>query len=607
MEFRNDIQGLRAIAVLMVFIFHLSSTLLPGGFVGVDIFFVISGYLISSIIVHKLGKNKFSLLDFYYGRITRIVPAYLVMLILVGFIAAVVFIPSDVAVLRKSLFWSTLFNSNNHFATLDNYFGASSNENPILHTWTLAVEMQFYLFLPLLLIFIKNRKVLIFSLVIITIISLVYGTYGIMTNNKGVMYYSLLSRSSEFFVGVLATLLAIRDKTFVKKNSLILSLLGTVIVIASAFLIDESSAFPGVLAMIPCVGALLVLVSSNNTVNDVLANKYLVFIGEISYSVYLWHWPIMAFMRYYYEVYEFTLIQKGIVILLTIALSLLSYYLIEKSFRGLRGRNFWLPFAFVSAMIIILVGCVRVLNEKLVSLPEEFTMPIYGMDSHGSFFKKVQTFGDTTKAGPKILLIGDSHALSMKRYLDYVGKHNGFSYKTVTNGQYPLIPGLTEELIKEKPAFTRYSKLIKEVDRLIPNTDIIILQFSGNGKKWAPAISNLVKGLKPTQSLIVISDFAHLEKNPVRENRAIIKNKELNVDYGVNFQPVVPEIREILKSNPNCRFLDIADTKVFKDAPFYQDTLMYYDDDHLNIYGSRVYAEDTEQKFMECLNSIIKK
>ena len=607
MEFRNDIQGLRAIAVLMVFIFHLSSTLLPGGFIGVDIFFVISGYLISSIIVHKLGKNNFSLLDFYYGRITRIVPAYLVMLIFVGLVAAVVFIPSDVAVLRKSLFWSTLFNSNNHFATLDNYFGASSNENPILHTWTLAVEMQFYLFLPLILIFIRNRRALIATLSVFTVISVAYGTYGIMTNNKDVMYFSLLSRSSEFFVGVLATLLAVRENAFVKKNSLLLSLTGTVIVIASAFLIDESSAFPGVLAMIPCAGALLVLVSSNNAVNNVLANKYFVFIGEISYSVYLWHWPVMAFLRYYYEVYEFTLLQKVLVVLLTVGLSLLSYYLIEKSFRGLRGRKFWLPFAFVSAMIVALVGCVRVMNQKLVRLPEEFTMPIYGMDSHGSFFKKVQTFGDTTKVSPKILLIGDSHALSMKRYLDYVGKRNGFSYKTVTNGQYPLIPGLTEEIVKGKAAFNRYSKLIKEVNKLIPTTDIIILQFSGNGEKWAPAIRNLVQGLKANQSLIVISDFAHLEKNPVRENRAIIRNKELAVDYGVNFQPVVPEVREILKSNPNCRYLDISDTKVFKDAPFYQDTLMYYDDDHLNIYGSRVYAEDTEKKFMECLNSILKK
>ena len=161
---------------------------------------------------------------------------------------------------------------------------------------------QFYLFLPLILVFIRNRRALIGTLSVITIISLVYGTYGIMNNNKDVMYFSLLSRSSEFFVGVLATLLAVRENAFVKKNSLVLSLTGTVIVIASAFLIDESSAFPGVLAMIPCAGALMVLISSNNVVNNVLANKYFVFIGEISYSVYLWHWPVMAFLRYYYEV-----------------------------------------------------------------------------------------------------------------------------------------------------------------------------------------------------------------------------------------------------------------------------------------------------------------
>ncbi|WP_448636327.1 acyltransferase family protein [Pedobacter panaciterrae] len=207
MEFRNDIQGLRAIAVLLVFTFHLSPQILPGGFIGVDIFFVISGYLISSIVLHKIDNNKFSLLDFYYGRIKRIVPAYLVLLIALAAISAFIFVPSDIAGLRKGLFWSAIFNSNNYFATLDNYFGASSNENPILHTWTLAVEMQFYLFLPILLLFIKNKKILILTLTIITLIFLGYGTFEVLSNNKGSMYYSLLARSPEFFIGVLATLL----------------------------------------------------------------------------------------------------------------------------------------------------------------------------------------------------------------------------------------------------------------------------------------------------------------------------------------------------------------------------------------------------------------
>lgn len=151
MEFRKDIQGLRAIAVLFVFIFHINSSWLPGGFIGVDIFFVISGFLISSIILHKLDNNRFSFKDFYISRIKRIVPAYYFLLLIVAFFGVFFFMTSDINVFRKSFFWSLLFNSNHYFTSLDTYFGASSSENPLLHTWTLAVEMKFYLFLPILL------------------------------------------------------------------------------------------------------------------------------------------------------------------------------------------------------------------------------------------------------------------------------------------------------------------------------------------------------------------------------------------------------------------------------------------------------------------------
>lgn len=159
MKFRNDIQGLRALAVIFVFVFHLSNRFLPGGFIGVDVFFVISGYLISKIILSKLEKNDFSLKEFYISRLKRIVPAYYFLLIVVWVAFFFIFINADIGKFKLSHFWATIFNSNYYFANADNYFGASSNENPLLHTWTLGVEMQFYLFLPLLL-FIRNRKLL---------------------------------------------------------------------------------------------------------------------------------------------------------------------------------------------------------------------------------------------------------------------------------------------------------------------------------------------------------------------------------------------------------------------------------------------------------------
>lgn len=199
MEFRNDIQGLRAIAVLSVFLFHLNPNWLPGGFIGVDIFFVISGFLISSICFSKIDKNKFSFIDFYQSRIKRIVPAYFVLLFVIGIIGYQLFLETDFENLKKSYFWSIVFQSNEYFSSLDTYFGTKNSENPFLHTWTLAVEMQFYLFLPFLLFFIK-RKWQAVALFIMTIILFTYGTIEVFNNNKSEIYFSLLARTPEFLL-----------------------------------------------------------------------------------------------------------------------------------------------------------------------------------------------------------------------------------------------------------------------------------------------------------------------------------------------------------------------------------------------------------------------
>ena len=144
MQYRYDIQGLRAVAVLLVFFFHLNANLLSGGFVGVDVFFVISGYLISGIILHKKEQNKFQFIDFYISRFKRLLPAYLIFLLVTFLVATLLYLPSDIIGVRNSVFWSSIFYSNKYLSELDNYFGMSSQENPLLHTWTLAIEMQFY-------------------------------------------------------------------------------------------------------------------------------------------------------------------------------------------------------------------------------------------------------------------------------------------------------------------------------------------------------------------------------------------------------------------------------------------------------------------------------
>src|SRR5690554_2131327 len=157
MQFRNDIQGLRALAFLFVFLFHLNPSWLPGGFIGVDIFFVISGYLITSILMHQKAKGTFSFLTFYEKRIKRIVPAHFIMLIFVLIAAYYVFLYNDITNLKDAALRTALFISNMLFAKGQSYFGVGLNDNPLLHTWSLSIEMQFYFILPIIIIFIKNK------------------------------------------------------------------------------------------------------------------------------------------------------------------------------------------------------------------------------------------------------------------------------------------------------------------------------------------------------------------------------------------------------------------------------------------------------------------
>lgn len=602
MNFRNDIQGLRALAVLLVFTFHLSSGLMPGGFIGVDMFFIISGYLVTSIVYNKINKQKFSIIEFYEGRIKRIVPAYLFLLLIVSIIASIIFINSDALLFRKSLFWTLLFNSNNYFASLDSYFGAGNNENPLLHTWTLAVEMQFYLILPILLITIRNKKILVLILSMLTIGLITYSTIGIFNGNTGVMYFSLSSRMPEFLIGSLAAIIRLEDFNFIKRNVNILSVMGILAIILSAVLFDETTAFPGLTALLPCLGTLALLMSNESYFNRLLSSNFLVFVGEISYSLYLWHWPIMAFLRYNNNIYEFSLIEKVLITFITIILSLFSYYFVEKTLRNFPRKKFYVRFILLGGATFSMLLLVPKINRKVFDSQIEFMTPSFGMESHGATFKKIEKFGDTLSNNKKILLLGDSHALSMKNYLNIIGNKNHFSFRTITNNTYPTIPGLTNEQIKNNDFLNQYNMLMKHVNKEIPNSDIIILQFAGNGIKWKNELIKLIRNMNESQKLILISDYPTLDKNPVRINKGITRRIDIDQNYKIIQEKISPEVLKIIKLDPRCTYVDLSKSIVFEKAPFYKDTLMYYDQGHLNIYGSKVLARDTEQKFLKVLN-----
>lgn len=598
-QFRVDIQGLRAIAVLLVLLFHINNKLLPGGFVGVDVFFVISGFLITSIIVRQKDKQAFSFVDFYKSRIKRIVPAYYILLLLIAAIGAFVFIKSDIPQFTSCLKSAALFKSNRYFSSLDTYFGAEMSENPLLHTWTLAVEMQFYFFLPFVIYFFSSRNTIILLLVLFFVL-LGYSQYNIQIGNKSTMYFSLLARAPEFLIGSFISLIKIK---IAKPN--ISSGLGLILILASAVFINEDSLFPGLLSLIPCIGASLILISLDSSINKyVLSSKPAVYIGELSYSIYLWHWPVLAFLRYYKMDYDLSISTILVALPLIWFLSELSYRYIEGYFRNANRNFIWLKIGGGTVVTMSSFFLVKQVNARVYTYSDYYTVPTFlGMSTHADSYQK-DTIRGAKIATDTLLLLGDSYGLVMGAYLDELGKRNAFAVRSVTNDSYPTISGLSSDI----PSSYKRAKYESLISKATPfySTRIILFakRWDFNIPSFRKAFTDFTNKLSKDQHLIIFSDFPSLDKNPIRSIHGIVKNEE--VIFKKSVAAIPPFVLQLAVSNQNIHILDISGSSVFKDAPFSNDTVMYYDAHHLNRYGATKYALSTEQRFMDLLNSIKK-
>lgn len=297
MQYRPEIDGLRAIAVIPVILFHAGFTLFGGGFVGVDIFFVISGYLISAILMEELKDDKFSILKFYERRARRILPALFFVMITCLPFAYMWMSPQQLKDFSESLI-AVVFSASNIFFWLENdYFGEAAELKPMLHTWSLAVEEQFYLLFPILLMaFWKiGRSRLLLAIIILSIMSLALSEWG-TKNAPSATFYLAPMRAWELLAGAICAFLT-NDEN--KRSSNVLSITGMLLVLVSIFAYDEKTAFPGINALIPVIGTALVIVyaSKDTWIGKALSWQGFVGIGLISYSAYLWHQPLFAFAR----------------------------------------------------------------------------------------------------------------------------------------------------------------------------------------------------------------------------------------------------------------------------------------------------------------------
>ena len=463
LKYRRDIDGLRAVAVLPVVIFHAGLGL-GGGFIGVDVFFVISGFLITSILLREIDENRFSILGFYERRARRILPALFAMMGVVALAAIAFFIPEDLDAFGKSLAAASLFLSNVWFFSELGYFTEAAELKPLLHTWSLGIEEQYYLVFPVLLwvLFRALRASRIFSvLALLTAVSFAMSVWA-ASRAPDAAFYLPQYRMWELFLGSLLAMASAWGwlKLLAPRLGLqtFLSVAGLLAILVPVLVYGPETRFPGVAALLPCLGALLLIATGGQVITPVsrlLSTRPLVFIGRISYSVYLWHWPILS-LRFYVTGRAPTLIEGAICVGLSIALGSLSWRFIEAPFRDRHrfGLTQILSGAVAGLAVAVVVGGFIAKTDGLPGrMPADFlalTSEEETEDGPGCHFVTpdrgrrgdVCILGDTG-AAPWFVLVGDSHAGVLSPAISAAARDLGTAGYQYTNSDFRPLLGVS--------------------------------------------------------------------------------------------------------------------------------------------------------------------
>jgi peptidoglycan/LPS O-acetylase OafA/YrhL len=436
-RYRPEIDGLRAVAVLAVVLFHAGLGV-PGGFVGVDVFFVISGFLITSLILKDLQAGKFSLAHFWERRARRIIPAAVVMVVAVLIAGWFLLLPSDYAAAGRSAGMHAIFASNIHFWRSTNYFASSADEQPLLHTWSLAVEEQFYLIVPFLLLFLfryalfRCRGPLLLLLIPAFMISLALSVF-LLPRAPAATFYLLPTRAWELLAGSIVALLPAVSLSRLLRE--VLCGLALAAILAPCFLYTKETPFPGLAALPSCLGTCLLIWASSDSrpgagaplsaVGSLLSSRPFVFIGLISYSLYLWHWPLFAFSSYW----ALEPLSAGYRLCLVVAgflLAVLSWRFVETPFRTRRlGASRHAVFGWAGGGLLASMA-LSVTLMRGGGFPERFTETVLAFDSskdQGEVAEQVDLadvlegrlprLGAAAPAPVTLLVWGDSHAGSL--------------------------------------------------------------------------------------------------------------------------------------------------------------------------------------------------
>lgn len=636
MNYRSDIDGLRTIAVALVILNHAGFSFFSGGFVGVDVFFVISGFLITAIIFPKITEKKFSVLDFLSRRIKRLMPVLLFVVLVTAICATFIMLPEDLMRFYKSIVWVVLYGANFFFwIEHGGYFDGGSQEAPLLHTWSLAVEEQYYLLWPLmLLIAIKffGSKITGYLAVAILLIATIFSQWGTEVT-LGAAYYLLPTR---FFELLLGSCLAIYWNKLPKPSVLmshLLSVIGLTLIIASALILTKYSLFPGFNALYPTIGAALLIYSTNGVINNILSYKPIVYTGNISYSLYLWHWPLFVFFRY--TSVELTLAVQLLAITLTYLLSILSYTYIEKPLRYMKVYSFRkvsINMYLIPSFLLIVLALAGI---YLKGYPNRFSPEVNIMEQainsfasksrkgcHDAFRNSINLpqehckFGEINKPKGSFFIFGDSHANHLVPFFDKLAKKSALVGQDYTLDRCLPVQGLNwgSNLYMATKCRERNDQAIEHIKNEKFNYVILaaswpyqttkrifsdgeVTDIAEIKKIFKNKLSDTINSIVSSGAIpIIVEDTPTLNgKSPKCPIKYQVFNEQL--DCGIKYieNAMLKEIFSELKVN-NPSILVINPRLLYCNGENCKMTLnglpLYRDDDHLNEIGAKLLATE---------------
>lgn len=620
LPYRSDIDGLRALAVLAVVLYHAFPALLPGGFAGVDIFFVISGFLIGGILLDDIGRGSFSFADFYARRVRRIFPALLIVMATCLAFGWFALFPDEYKMLAKHVLGGAGFVSNYVLWNEVGYFDTAAETKPLLHLWSLAIEEQFYIVFPALLLLARRRPWLLVAGMALVSFAL---NVGGVSHHASATFYSPASRLWELLLGT-ALAYQLRQRNDASCNPLagaraLLSILGLALLAGAMLVLRAERHFPGWWALLPTLGAVLVIAAGPQAwCNRVLlSNRLMVAVGLISYPLYLWHWPLLAFARII-EAGLPSLKIRVLAVLAAVVLAWLTWFMVERPMRRPRhGQR--KVIALCSAMLLLALGAALLYRhdglptrasvvdsarqqQDLIFTPDyrnaEVCMARYGFVGALQYCQL-----DQPQQAPTVLLLGDSHAGHLVDGLRGYYRSRGENlWYLQTRLPFVGVPPGDDILQKETIRMMELALNTPGIKTVILSTAYKLVPSTDVGRVAYDALRNTLRQfLAQGKQVVFVNDVPALDFDPrACLRRAGVASSQTRTDCSIprsQFERNVAEhaaaLRAVLSEFPAVKLFDSAAPLCDRERCYAMlgQTLMYRDTHHLSASGDAYMAE----------------